>query len=321
MKNKLSPYKHVILTHMDFDGIASLINVYNIIDNPEKNFMYYAVGYHSIDKTLAKIKKDTFDILWILDLNLTREQVDIIKTFSGYKKIIWIDHHHYEYDVRECIREKKDFECVFIHDETISACLATNQFIAFNWPEAQKKCEEFCILGDVYDMWRRNHPKWKEAYAINDLFWEYKYEKFFKTFKDGYVLNTEDKAMIKQIHTERLEYEMDTIKNYIQHNVEYDIAYIFNPACKHINHITLTIVAKFYVILKEIREKSIAYSIRLYDPDFLLTLQEVFAIVKEKGILINTSGGHAKIGGIEIPIEENQKFLETINLIFERKLK
>lgn len=320
MKNKLSPYKHVIMTHADVDGIFSVINIYNIIKDPEKNFLYYAVGYHSIDKTLQKIKKESFDILWILDINLTKEQIDVIKTFSGYKKIIHIDHHSYEFNVQEYIQSKQCFEYVFVHDESISACLGVNNFIASNYPDAQKRCEKLSQIGDVYDMWRKEDPRWNQAYAINDLYWEYRYEKFFLKFRDGYKLDQEDKETILRINKERNEYMEVTINKYLQFNEEYKIAYVLDPRCKHTNHITLVYPANFYVTIKEYNDKSIAYSIRVYDPDFNLTLQEVFAIIKKEGILINSSGGHPKVGGIEVPIEENQKFLECINQIFERKL-
>jgi oligoribonuclease NrnB/cAMP/cGMP phosphodiesterase (DHH superfamily) len=319
MKDKLSKHKHMVVTHGDFDGIASVVNVYNIIENPETSFQYFAVGYHSIDKVLKNLSKDTFDILWVLDLNLTKEQIDLLKNVTC-KKIIWIDHHHYDFDVKEYIISSR-LNCSFFHDESKSACIAVNDFITHNWPEAQKRCESFCVLGDIYDMWRKESPDWNKAYAINDLFWEYRYEKFFKKFKDGYSLDQEDKETITRIHKERNAYTEDTIENHLQFNEEAKIAYVLNPKCQHINHITLVYPANFYVIMKEFDDKRIAYSVRVYDLDFNLTLQEVFAIIKKEGVAVNTSGGHEKVGGIEIPFEENQKFLETINKIFEGKLK
>jgi single-stranded DNA-specific DHH superfamily exonuclease len=315
---KKSPLKHLILTHIDVDGMASMINVYNIIEDKANNFQYYAVGYHSIDKTLQNIKKETFDVLWILDLRITEAQLNVIKSYRNYKKIIWIDHHTYEYDVREAIG---DMDCVFIHDETMSACQATNSFISYNWPQAWSKCKELCYIGDIYDMWRTENPRFDEAYALNDLFWEYRYEKFFQTFKNGYSLSDEDRNTIEAIHKERTEYEADTMANFSQENEEFKILYVLNPACKHINHITLAVPDKnFYVILKEVNDKNVGYSLRIYNLDFNLTLQEVFAIIKKVGITVNTSGGHERVGGINIPLDQNDKFLEAINAIFEGTL-
>lgn len=316
---KLSTLKHLVVTHADFDGIASAINVYNIVADPQSNFQYYVANYHNISKILYNLKRDKFDVLWILDLNLTREQIDLLKLYDC-QKIIWIDHHQYEYDVKEYIKTIPKFRCLFIHDKTKSACRLTNEFISANWEKAALRCKELCDLGDIYDMWRTVNPRFIEAYSINDLYWEYKYEKFFNVFKDGYHLIPEDKATILAIHNERREYEADTIANYIQHNKEYDIAYVLNPKCNHINHITLVYPAKYYVILKKVDEKSIAYSIRIYDSELGLTIQEVFAIIKKSGIVMENYGGHEQIGGIQIPIEENRKFLESINSIFEGKL-
>lgn len=314
-----SKFKHMVVTHADFDGIASMINVYNIVEYPLSNFQYYVVGYHSIDKILTGLKRDTFDVLWILDIRLTKEQINILKNCTC-QRIIWVDHHVYDFDVDVYISEC-GLNIKFIYDQTISACKATNNFIAKHWKYSASICKEFCDLGDIYDMWRKDDPRFKEAYAINDLYWEYKYEKFFNIFKDGYSLLPEDKAMILHIHNERKAYEEDTIANHLQFNKEYGIAYVLNPKCKHINHISLVYPAKLFVILKEIADNYIAYSIRMYDPDLLLTMQEVFDIIKKSGVIVNTCGGHETIGGIQIPIEENEKFLETINMIFERKLK
>jgi hypothetical protein len=175
------------------------------------------------------------------------------------------------------------------------------------------------VLGDIYDMWRLEDSRFNQAHAINDLYWEFKYDKFFAKFKHGYHLDTECKETITRIQMERKAYVSETLEKYYTHNEEGSIVYIYNPACDHTNYFTLVVKANFYVILKEVKSNMLAYSIRVYDPDFNLTLQDVFANIKEKGINVITSGGHPKVGGITVGIEDNEKFLECINDIFERK--
>jgi single-stranded DNA-specific DHH superfamily exonuclease len=309
--------KHLVIGHADFDGMASIINVYNTIKDPENDFEYMVTGYNSIDKIISKLSKENYEILWILDINLTLEQLHDLKEYHSGSQIIWIDHHSYEYDVQKAILDL-NLKCKFIHDHTISACLATNNFFVMPFTKAHMKCRKLSVLGDIYDMWRREDPRFLQAHAINDLYWEFKYAKFFSKFKDGYHLDDECKETITRIQMERKAYVSETMEKYYVHNHEADIVYIFNPACDHTNYFTLVIDAKFYVILKGVTEKQLSYSIRVYDPEFNLTLQDVFAMIKEKGINVITSGGHPKVGGITVTVDDNEKFLSTINDIFEK---
>lgn len=309
--------KYLCLFHCDFDGALAGINIFNITKDPDKNFQYYVTGYQSISKKLEQIKRDTFDILFILDLNLTEEQCISLKDISC-KKIVWIDHHSYSYSPNKIFKEH-NINCTFIHDETVSASLITNRFIYRQCPDVAKKLFKISNLANVYDMWIKTDPQWNQAYAINDLFMEYKYEKFFNKFKNGYKLDDEDRDTITRIHTERNIYENDSIENHIQINHDYSIAYVLNPKCLYTNHITLVLDHKFYVILKGFNDKTIGYSIRIYDPEFDLTINQINDIlIKHIPELIG--GGHEKVGGISIPISENEKFLTLINLIFERKI-
>ena len=55
--------KNMIVSHYDLDGISSVINVYNTIKNKD-NFQYVLCGYDSLTKTINKLKREEFDILF-----------------------------------------------------------------------------------------------------------------------------------------------------------------------------------------------------------------------------------------------------------------
>lgn len=305
--------KHLILSHYDLDGISSVINVYNIIED-KSNFQYMLTGYTSLERRLKNLHKEEFDVLWVLDLNLAKEY---IKYLPSDKKIIWIDHHNYEYDVNE---ETKHLKCTFIYDKNVCASLQTYKYLTSNGFNIPEKVKILSQITDIYDNWKKTETLWNKAYSLNDLFWEYDFEKFFAKFKNGLNLTEEDYDTITKINKDRHEYVKNTLQKYAINNEEHKILYILNPECKHTNHFTLLLYMNdihFYIILKEATPELFSYSVRLYNPDLSLTVQELFSRVKEKGIKVIVSGGHERVGSITVPYEENEKFLETMNEILE----
>jgi single-stranded DNA-specific DHH superfamily exonuclease len=319
--------KYYVLAHFDLDGIISTINVYQFKRSFD-NFQYCLTGYTSLDKKIKNLNREEFDVLWILDLNLTQEHIkNIYEVFVkvGAKQVIWIDHHSYSYDVKaEIFKYGNDPSwCIFHYEKDKCAALLTNEFLHDNLKDT-KKWKEVTILSEItniYDMWKTSDTKWKRAYNLNDLFWEYGYEKFFTKFKDGYFLDTEEFNTMDKIDADRTEYVKNTINKYLIHNEKCKAVYIYNPECKYPNHFTLALSdVDYYVILKEHNTEFYSYSIRLYNYDVDLTVHQVFDIIKKAGVKVILCGGHDRVGSITIPPSENEKFLETINNFFEGKL-
>jgi hypothetical protein len=139
--------------------------------------------------------------------------------------------------------------------------------------------------------------------------------------RDGLYFTDEDITVTKQIDNERTEYVKETIAKYIFFNEEYKIAYIVNPQCKHTNHFTLALHGvDYYIILKNGNEEMFTYSIRLQNNELNLTVQQLFAKVKESNVNVLMSGGHAKVGSITVPYADNEILLEAINSILEGEL-
>jgi oligoribonuclease NrnB/cAMP/cGMP phosphodiesterase (DHH superfamily) len=314
--------KHLILSHYDLDGIGCVINIYNSIKNKERDFQYLLGGYTSLSKKIKKLEKETADVLWITDLNLKEEHIKSLHDVYiklNLKKIIMIDHHVYEYNLTALI-ESYGFDGNFISiiDKTKCASLLTLEVLhQINPNHNYSDLYDLNGMINIYDTWMKTDKDWNNAYGLNDLFWEYNFEKFFSKFKYGYKLDDEDKKIINDLKKDRELYVKDTIDNYFAGSDETSTVFILNPACKYTNHFTLVFKdVKNYVILKQCQEDQFSYSIRLYNEDLNLTIQELFAIIKQMGINVITSGGHDKVGAITISYDDNEKFLEAIsNLI------
>jgi len=311
--------KHFIISHYDLDGIGCVINIYNTIKNPEDNFEYRLVGYTSLDAVFGKMKRNTADCLWITDLNIKQESIKYIYELSvalNLKKIILVDHHVYEYDLRDEIEKYgHKFSSIFttIIDSTMSATLKLN-ILLFNTDNHLSKLSNII---NVYDNWMKRDPLWKTAYEMNDLFWEYKYEKMFSKFKHGFIYDDEDIFTVKMIKDDREWYVKYTLENFFIGSEETKTIFIINPECKYTNHFTLVFRdVNNYVILKQVSDKFFSYSIRLYNDELDLTIQTLFGKIKQLGIDVITSGGHDKVGAITIGYDDNEKFLDAIADIF-----
>lgn len=317
--------KHLILSHYDLDGIGCVINIYNTIKNKE-NFQYHLVGYTTLDDKFRKMEKDEADVLWITDLNLRQENIAAIAELAlklDLKKIILVDHHVYEYDLRaEIEKYGKDFSDKFTTVIDRSACATATLYRLFKSAnEHVSHLKELSEIINVYDTWMKTSKYWNDAYALNDLFWEYKYQTFFAKFKDGYFPTEEDIEVSNIIRTERDEYVKYTIDNYFVGSEEERTVFILNPDCKYTNHFTLVFRdVNNYVILKECRPESFSYSIRLYNDELDLTIQTLFDKIKQMGVDVITSGGHDKVGAITIGYDDNENFLETISKIFTKEI-
>lgn len=314
--------KHLILSHADLDGIGCVINIYNSIPNKERDFQYVLGGYTSLSNKIKKLERETADVLWVTDLNLKEEHIESLYHLyvkMNLKKIIMIDHHVYEYDLREVI-ESHGFGDNFLTVIDKSKCASMLTLEVLHQLNPKHDYSNLYLLNelvDTYDTWKKTTKHWNAAYGLNDLFWEYNFEKFFRKFKNGYVLDEEDNSTIKKLKLDRDEYVADTIKNYFAGSEETSTVFILNPKCKYTNHFTLIFNdVKNYVILKECKPELFSYSIRLYNEDLRLTIQELFGIIKQMGIDVITSGGHDKVGAITVSYDDNEKFLEVIsNLI------
>lgn len=306
--------KHLVLTHADLDGVVSAINVYNMISSKSYNFQYIVTGYNSLDKKLKNLNREEYDILWITDLNLSKDNIKYLPTD---KHIIWIDHHSYEYDVYEAT---KHLNIKIIHKKDDSSSMISFEYINEHY-KLSNNVYNLSLYADTYDTWKLTSKIWKQAYALNDLFWHYGYEKFFVNFRNGLYFKNEDLSAIEDVNKQRNEYIKDTLEKYIIFNEKFKIIYILNPQCKYINHFPLGLYdVDHFIIMKSFDKKSFSYSVRLYNSCPDLTVNNLFDKVKEQGVNVLISGGNSRVGSITVSYEDNEKFLEVLNNILEGEL-
>ena len=306
--------KNMIVSHYDLDGISSVINVYNTIKNKD-NFQYVLCGYDSLTKTINKLKREEFDILWFTDMNLNKEQLEYALELDC-KKIFHFDHHIYQYDIKSYANGKY----MPVIDSSMCSTLKLNKWLSNTSMKSYVKNFDYyskCV--NAYDLWLTNEEEYNVGYALNDLFWEYGYEKYFLKFRNSFKLDKEDALTLKLIKKNRDAYIANTLENHSYVNKKASVLYIFNTEGKYNNHFTLLEKYNFYVMMKETNsDKNVSYSIRIYKTDFSLTIQQLFDKIKESGVNVLNSGGHKTVGSITMPITESAFFLETIDEIFEK---
>lgn len=307
--------KHYILTHSDLDGLACVINIVNYLPIQTTEFQYKPCGYNYLTKIVKDLEREEFDCLWITDINLTEEQLKVVLSYG--KPTYHFDHHVYEYNPRKY--EASHTNYTFCHSEDKCAALLLNENLQKYSPKRLRNVEaveKLSLFTDAYDRWLKD-DKFNVGYGLNDLYWEYGYEKFFNKFRNGFKLDVEDRTTLIRISKERNDYVKDSLANHSIINEEYKLVYIFNSLGLHINHFTLNDKYNAYVILKEVNDKEVfTYSVRLRNA-INLTIQEIFGKIKESEIEVLTAGGHKTVGSITIKQSQNSEFLELINKILE----
>jgi len=303
------------LSHFDTDGIVSTINIAATIDPSKHTFKFQNVGYGKIDKYLDLFSQQNFDVLFVTDLNLAKEQLEFLgKMKKPSNKIFYIDHHSYEFDVKAFLNER-GITC--IHDQQYSGCMNTYNFLTKNGKDLTH-LQELNTIVDTYDLWKKNDPKFiTESIPLNDLFWTYGLNKFYSKFRYGYALTDEDKEVIRKVSKERTEYLTDAIQNYSQHFEQSNSILIYKPSQQFTNDFTIFYPQyDIYFIIRESKDGKSFVSLRIND-QCDLTIQPFYSILKEryKGSLL--AGGHTKSGGMTVDTENLENFIEVLLEIAE----
>lgn len=242
-------------------------------------------------------------------------------TLSKDINIYYIDHHVYEYDTQEIIKESSN---VFSRLDR-KYCGALNTFLFLSnlsknkktfWNENKEKLVELNKLVNIYDLWQKENPLFfDKAISLNDLFWEYGFEKFFKKFRDGYKLDDEDIEVSEKKKIERKDYLEDSYNNFSVKNEDTSSLFVLNPNKKFTNDFTLFYPDyQFYVIHKEIENDMFNFSVRINGSN-KFKMSNIITELDNRGIEVS-AGGHDKSGGISVHKDKIDEFMDTINNIF-----
>lgn len=308
------------LSHWDLDGIASIINLWNAIKN-KNNFEYKLTSYNNLEKNLNNLTKEKYQVLWVTDLNFSEEQIKKLTFKSKDSNIFYIDHHVYDYDIQDIIKDSKN---IFTRINR-KYCGSLNTFLFLSslsknkksfWNDNKEKLVELNKLVNVYDLWQKENPLFfDKAIPLNDLFWEYGFEKFFKKFRNGYDLDDEDIETSENKKKERMEYLKDSYENFSVKNEDTKSLFVLNPNKKFTNDFTLYYPDyEFYVIHKDIENDMFNFSIRI-NRDNEFTISNLIMELKNRNIEVS-AGGHDKSGGMSVHKNNIDEFMDAINNIF-----
>ena len=165
------------LTHNDLDGSGCSILMRAVF----KNLKTLRVGYGSIKETLLDIIENVEDFpnLFITDLNFKKEEFDILLEYGvNFNRIIYLDHHIYDYEINDRKRENLYVEI----DSTRCGTELTWYFLSYCGFEEMLKYQNLAYLIGVYDLWKSKHPDFPEARDLNRLFWYMGAKNFEKRF-------------------------------------------------------------------------------------------------------------------------------------------
>jgi len=249
-----------------------------------------------------------FDLLFVTDLNYTEEQLRLLGTLKRPgNKIVYLDHHNYTYDLASVCDELG-----IIHRQTKDrcGCMITYEFLK------QKNIghlQQLNIVTDIYDRWQKQEPEFfEQAIPLNDLFWEYSMYKFIDKFKDGYKLDSEDKKVITRKAEERKTFINTTLKNHSMIDEDLKILITMNANTNFLNDFTLYMPGyNVYVLLANSENNSFQFSIRISDLCDL-TIQEFYSTIQNKVDWKLQCGGHEKSGGVTIPQDKLEVFMDAI---------
>ncbi len=304
-----------VLSHFDLDGIGCVINIWNAIKN-KNNFEYKLTTYNYLDSSLNKLLTKNTDILWVTDLNFSEEQYENLTNISKSVNVFYIDHHLYQYEIKKSnIFNRIDKRyCGSVNTFFFLSSLSKNKKTF--WEDNKEKLVELNKIINIYDLWQKDNPIFFEkAIPLNDLFWEYKFEKFFKKFSNGYILDDEDLEVIELKKNEREIYLKESYDSFSITDFNTKSLFILNPNHKFNNDYTLYYPDfDFYVIYKGIEKEKITFSIRINSRNNF-TIVKILEELKNKNIDFE-AGGHEKSGGIVINKNNLDEFIEKINEIF-----
>lgn len=242
-------------------------------------------------------------------------RVGQLKTIKN--RIIYIDHHEYEFDVQK-VCDELQIKCIW--DKNYSGCMNTYNYLSdrVNIEHLQRLNE----IAETYDLWKKDEIFFKLGIPLNDLFWHYSAFKFFTRFKKGDLRYTADeKAYIAKIQKERETYINDSIENHSVINPVINGLFIFNPDKQFTNDFTLYKPGyNVYLILREVKDGCYTYSLRINENNNL-TCQNIYSNITDiNPDLLVIKGGHKKTGGVTILAENNSEFLQHFNSIVEQML-
>jgi len=284
-----------LVTHYDLDGVVCAILLHSFIPN----LSIVSTGYNRLND-IADEEIFNNKALIITDLALDKHHVNNL--FLSNNKILWIDHHESSLPYKDLSNDKVK---IYINPKF---CGAGNVLKYFK--DKQKFSEPLktlTYLTNDYDMWQLKEV---ESRILNYIFWERKFNAFYKLFANGY-----DKSIVESFRP-AYERKQDEIKRYLDSCDKYEfdsdnkkILLIF--ASKDVNDVTLTLPNYDYYFIVSDTHK---ISIRSKENDISTNLMTF-----EGQEFVESVGCHKLAGGINIrtAIKDSDELFDIYQKIIE----
>lgn len=205
------------LSHYDLDGIVCAIIVKKYL--PKTNISNYQCGYNKLNQIIDKMIEENKILqqsppLFVTDISLTQDQLELLS--KNFSKVFVIDHHEQTEKLSPLPNVK------IIYDGKFCGAHIVYEFFkkvySDNPISLSENFRKLVYLANDYDMWLHEDPN---SYMLNELFWEMNWNKFFKTFSDGFdkipekeVKRIKEKIKIKYNELESMKiYKIPDSKN------------------------------------------------------------------------------------------------------------
>ena len=180
----------IIFTHNDLDAIGCLLCFKKVGLPLDKVF---TTNYGDLEEKVETISKINDTKLLVADVSFGTRPNLLLKLKTKFPKVVLIDHHMINPDVA------KQFQDAGIRTYLGSDCAAKICYKVFKILDSNLK--ETINKINVYDIWQRHDPRFKEMLIINewffsktesllelvDLFEDFKFPKEINEFKPNFI--------------------------------------------------------------------------------------------------------------------------------------
>jgi len=315
------------LSHYDLDGVGCNIVIYNYFKIFNTEFRKDNCSYSKLTEKLFEIddlisRDYSIKQVFITDLSFEEEQFQILSNISNKHKNVkffLIDHHPPKSDYKKFnsdnlkiiisnkasgtklsylfLKSKIKNEIkTKIKDKNNSLYIENFNNLLFN----SQAMSDFVDIVNSYDLWLKESDNFQKGLELNELFWNYGLDVFFKKFRDNLELSNNDKVIISKTNDE-IDNHFKKIENNNLIFKNNKVLLVFSD--KFNNYITLRYNAKIYFIV-DISQPG-KFSVRLRDiPNPEKIQSSIINKIKSLGELTNI-GGHPNAFGFNIKTSEN----------------
>jgi len=299
--------KIINFTHSDLDGVVCSIIMSHLFKDHLKLGDIQQVQLNYVDteqmilNTLNSQKENVFVI--ITDLRIETKFLKTILKMDSVFKLVYIDHHEREDDRRglDSLMYVHKEKFIYIWRIGYSASELSYQLAKKQNVPITDKLNYLVQCADLYDEWRIKDKRFQEGFNLNEIYWEFGFEKFFEYFYEGLVWNDEINDTVKTKLKEQDDFFKENDENYcqiIELKKDRKLLVSFNPQGKFNNLYTLRYDADLFLLFAYETGGLLKFSVRSKNSyfDCNLITKNISKYIKDaKG------GGHKGASGLSVP--------------------